>query len=203
MFSGIVVSKGTVKDISLKGENGQLAISAPDFMQYVGKSGRTIGIGESILVSGVCLTVIEYSDQDIVFDLASETLRKTKFNELNTGDNVNLEASLRLNDTLSGHLVAGHVDGIGKIVGRSNEGDTLVLSFSYPRDLAPYLVSKGSISIDGVSLTVGEVTTNDFKVYIVPHTALTTTLGSANIGDSVNLEIDLIARYVERQLAFR
>lgn len=203
MFSGIVISQGSVKGILAAEKNGRLTLSAPDFIAQIRGIGRTISLGESILVSGVCLTVVDFSEAEISFDLASETLRKTKFRELKIGDRLNLEPSLRLNDILSGHLVAGHVDGVGLLADRSFEGDTVVLSISFPPELSPYLVPKGSITIDGVSLTVGEVTKDVFKVYIVPHTAKVTTLGELKKGELVNLEIDLIARYVERQLAER
>jgi riboflavin synthase len=203
MFSGIVISQGTVEEISTSGDNGRLAVDSPEFIAELSKIDRKIALGESILVSGVCLTVIKFSATEIVFDLASETLRKTKFGKTKVGDRLNLEPSLRLNDILSGHLVTGHVDGVGSLVERAFEGETLVLSVSYPPALARYLVSKGSISIDGVSLTVGDVTSENFNVYIVPHTAKVTTLGDLSVGDSVNLEIDLIARYVERQITVR
>lgn len=201
MFSGIVISQGSVKGILAAEKNGRLSLVAPDFMAQIRGMGREISLGESILVSGVCLTVVEFSEAEIEFDLASETLRKTKFRELKVGDRLNLEPSLRLSDILSGHLVAGHVDGVGALAEKYSEGDTVVLSISFPPELSSYLVPKGSISIDGVSLTVGEVTADTFKVYIVPHTAKVTTLGELKKGDLVNLEIDLIARYVERQLA--
>src|SRR5262249_32562035 len=127
----------------------------------------------------------------------------TKFAGLKSGDSVNLEPSLRLSDILSGHLVAGHVDGVGRIARRETEGETLVFTVSYPADLAPFLVQKGSIAVDGVSLTVGAVDNETFKVYVIPHTATITSLGEVSVGDPVNLEIDLIARYVERQLSLR
>lgn len=202
MFSGIVIALGSVKDLTLQGESGKLVLTADSFFKELHAADRKLTIGESVLVNGVCLTVVEFAKDQITFDLASETLRLTNLGTLKLGDKVNLEPSLRLNDVLSGHLVSGHIDGRGKLSDRIKEGETEVLTFSYPSQLAPFLTLKGSITIEGVSLTVGEVTTGSFKVYIVPHTASVTTLGLLRTGDLVNLEIDVIARYVQRQLEF-
>lgn len=201
MFSGIVIAVGAVTELSSGERSALLTIDSERFFSELRTLSRQLSIGESVLVNGVCLTVVEFTSSSMSFDLASETLRLTNLGALKIGGNVNLEPSLRLNDILSGHLVSGHIDGLGELTERVKEGDTDVLTFAYPAELRPFLAKKGSITIDGISLTVGEVTPSSFKVYIIPHTLIATTLGSLQINDRVNLEVDLIARYVQRQLS--
>ena len=160
-------------------------------------------LGASIAVSGVCLTVVHADDSSFAADVGFETLRCTKLGAIRVGDAVNLEPALRLGDSLGGHLVSGHVDGLGKLIASEARGEARELWFEAPDALLQYIAAKGSICIDGVSLTVNQVQANRFMVGIVPHTLRSTTLGSLQIGDSVHLEVDLVARYVVRWLEVR
>jgi len=157
-------------------------------------------IGDSITVNGVCLTVVSFNDQEMMMEVSPETLSATNLGALKVGDGVNLERSLRLNDRLGGHLVSGHVDGVGRIREKKVEGENYLLSIEPPQDVLRYCVKKGSIAVDGISLTINDVTEKDFTVSVIPHTAKVTTLGLKAKGDPVNLEADLIAKYVERLL---
>ena len=159
-------------------------------------------LGDSIAVNGCCLTVVEFSRsaQTCSFDAGSETLSRTNLGRLKSGSPVNLERSLKLGDRLGGHLVTGHIDGQGTLQKHVTEGEWAFLWFEVPRALARQLASKGSIAVDGVSLTLVEVTENQFSVALIPHTLQVTTLGQLQLGDTVNIETDLLAKYVERQL---
>lgn len=156
------------------------------------------GVGASVAVNGVCLTVVERSAEHLAFDLSEETRRRTSLSRLAEGDGVNLERPLTLSSRLGGHLVQGHVDGIGEVTAleRSDDGGAW-LSVRIPVDLRRYLVEKGSVCVDGISLTVAARDGEDFSVALIPHTLDVTTLGSARVGDPVNLEVDVIAKYVE------
>ena len=158
-------------------------------------------IGASIAVNGVCLTAIELDAQSFVADLSVETLRVTTFGELAAGAPVNLEPALRLGDSLDGHLVSGHVDGIGRVTALATEGRGQRLEIAVPADLSRYVARKGSVAVDGVSLTVNGVGTNSFDVMIVPHTQSATIIQHYEVGTAVNIEVDIVARYLERLLA--
>lgn len=219
MFSGIVeaigIVTGLVKADSLSdgGEAGQVArdgvrlelsseLFAPEFVRDV-LSRAYHKVGDSICVSGVCLTIVAYdpSARKAVFELASETLRASALGGLKVDDKVNLEPSLCLGDSLHGHLLSGHVDAVGRVRSLEREDEnTMKLVVEYPLGLSKYIAAKGSIGISGVSLTVGEVRDDYFSVYLIPHTCAVTTLGALVAGDKVNLEVDLIARYVVRAL---
>jgi riboflavin synthase len=187
MFTGIVEERGRVRDVS----SSRLEVAC-----------RTVtsgaAIGDSIAVNGVCLTVVERSPDHLAFDLSEETVRRTSFSQLARGDAVNLERPLTLSSRLGGHLVQGHVDGIGEIAALDSSDDGGAwLTVRVPEDLRRYLVEKGSVCVDGISLTVAALDGTSFSVALIPHTLAATTLGSAAAGDPVNLEVDVIARYVE------
>ena len=196
MFSGIVAEVGTVKAVEGGREAAVLTVEAsPAFSDVV--------IGESIAVNGVCLTVVHRQGHTFAVDVSPETLRATDLGELRPGDGVNLERSLRLNERIGGHLVSGHVDGVGTIIDKRSEANALHYDVQVPKDLMRYVVPKGSIAVDGISLTVVACRPNGFQVTIIPHTAAVTTIGHKGIGATVNLECDMIGKYVERVLQAR
>ncbi len=191
MFTGIVETLGRVERIApVAGGGRRLAIRAP--------FAADLAVGESIAVSGACLTVVTHAHDAFDVEAGPETLAKTTFGELAVGDEVNLERSLRLNDRLGGHLVQGHVDGVGRIAERSRSGEWEMIWFTAPPDLIRGMVPKGSVAVDGVSLTLVDVARDRFSVALIPHTLSVTTLGRKSIGASVNLETDLIGKYVAR-----
>jgi riboflavin synthase len=194
MFTGIIQAIGQIKtkDMHDKGAVLSFASSELDF--------SNVAIGDSIAVNGVCLTAIEISDNSFKADLSQETLDCSIFGDLSVGDDINLEKALRLNQGIDGHLVSGHVDGQGEVVDRIIQGESTRFKISAPQNLVKYIARKGSITINGVSLTVNSIDANVFDVNIVPHTLTATTLGSLNIGSQVNLEVDLIARHLEQLL---
>lgn len=167
-----------------------------------GLCGR-LGIGDSLAVSGVCLTVTEKGEDRVTVELSPETLSRTNLGSLRQGDEVNLEPALRMGDALGGHMVQGHVDGTAGVVDRRDLTEHRVLAFSIPPDLAPYLVEKGSVTVDGVSLTVAKLLADRFEVALIPHTLEMTTLSRRVPGDRVNLEVDVLGKYVVRILAAR
>ena len=192
MFTGIVATMGTLQ--SRQSFDGDLRIrfEVPAFLME-GSS-----IGDSISVSGVCLTMLEPDETGFSADLSVETLDLTSLGDRNTGDRVNLELALRASDRLGGHLVSGHVDGLAKLISRSVDARSERFLFETEQNLARFIAPKGSVCLDGVSLTVNIVEDNRFSICIIPHTLEVTTLGSLAAGQSVNLEVDLIARYLER-----
>jgi riboflavin synthase len=188
MFTGIVEERGTVRSL----ESGRLSVGC-----------RTVThdseIGASVAVNGTCLTVVARGDEHLVFDLTPETLARTNLGELGPGRPVNLERPVTLAARLGGHLVQGHVDGVGSIVSLDADGQGgALLRITIPEALMDAVVSKGSITIDGISLTVAELHDDGVTIALIPHTLAATTLGSAAPGDTVNVEVDLIARYVQR-----
>jgi len=193
MFTGIIQGMGTVKRLSRKGEDAQLLLDAPWDL-------KEVNIGDSVAVNGVCLTVTTKSERGFMAYVSGETLGKTNLSMLKTGDPVNLEKALRLNDFLSGHIVLGHVDGLGKIRERTIRAESVILGLEVSDDLTRYVVEKGSITIDGISLTVNRCEKNRFYVNIIPHTAQMTTLNVRKLGDLVNIETDILGKYVERFL---
>ncbi len=191
MFTGLVESMGKCASLQAEGEGRRLVIEATIF-------GNDITLGESIAINGVCLTVVEKTVGSATFQLAPETLRKSNLGNLTTGSLVNLERALRMGDRLGGHWVQGHVDGVGSLLRREQDGDWKRFIFQMPATLSRYLVAKGSITINGVSLTVGDVSSDTFSVALIPHTLSITNLGVLRNGDTVNLEVDILAKYVER-----
>ncbi len=191
MFTGLVQSVGTIAGIEARAQSKRLRIAAklrPDDRI----------LGASVAVSGVCLTVVRATDELFEVDAAFETLAKTTLETFAVGTPVNLEPALRVGDALGGHLVSGHVDGVGRLRSRGSRGDAILMWFDVPAELRRFIAEKGSICIDGISLTVNEIDKAGFAVGLIPHTLSVTTLGDRRVGDRVNLEVDLIARYVER-----
>lgn len=194
MFTGIIESRGTIKSIEAKGNDCRLciAVSALDMSD--------VKLGDSIAVDGICLTVVQFSTTDFVMDASAETLSKTTMGEFSVGRAVNLEKALTPTTRLGGHLVSGHVDGVGVIESREQVGESLRFRVRVPDELAKYVAVKGSVCIDGVSLTVNNVDGALFEINIIPHTAAMTTINEYKAGRRVNIEVDLLARYLERLL---
>ena len=193
MFSGIVSDIGRLREINhTGGGTGRRLVIETSYAT----SG--IAIGASIACSGPCLTVVETGTDWFAVEVSSETLDKTSMGGWRPGTRINLERALRLGDELGGHLVSGHVDGVGELASRHADGNSARMSFSVPTTLMRFITGKGSIAVDGVSLTVNEVSARKFGVNIIPHTLTATTLGALEPGGAVNLEIDLLARYVAR-----
>jgi riboflavin synthase len=199
MFTGIVTALGTVRGIAPLGASSdmRLTVAAP------WPDAASIPIGASIGCSGCCLTAVEVGPDWFAADASAETLSKTTLGHWHAGTRVNLERSLRLGDELGGHLVSGHVDGVGETLASASEHGSTRWTFRVPPALARFIAVKGSIAVDGVSLTVNEVTDDTFGVNIIPHTASVTSFGSLRPGDAVNLEIDMLARYVARLAEFK
>jgi riboflavin synthase len=196
MFTGIIRARGKIKEIRTEDAAPRLLLESGLFeTPPVGQAG-TLKIGDSISVQGVCLTVVELDNGSACFDLSSETLRRTTLGKLRSGSEVNLEPSLRLGDSLDGHLVQGHIDAVARVMNISEEGNTLRLEFSLPSEISRYVVAKGAVTVDGVSLTVGEVGRESFSVYIIPHTRSETTLKDLVEGSFCNVEADSVARYL-------
>jgi riboflavin synthase len=194
MFTGIIQSLGRIESLSPRGGAMRLAIAAPDL------DTSDVALGDSIAVSGPCLTAVAIAPGRFEVDVSPETLARTTLGAKRVGDTVNLEKALRLSDRLGGHLVSGHVDGIGDVHSRLERDNCVQFGLRAPAALARYISQKGSICIDGVSLTVNAVNGADFELLIIPHTLERTTLGELRSGSRVNLEIDLVARYLERLL---
>ena len=194
MFTGIIQAKGRVKDIT-HSDKGALFVFESDSLDM-----SSVSIGDSIAVNGVCLTVIDFRDSNFSADVSQETLDCSIFDKLQIGQNVNLEKSLRLNQGIDGHLVSGHVDGIGKIDSITTEGESTRINIEIDQSLEKYVAKKGSICINGVSLTVNSIENNIIGINIVPHTFTLTTFGELEVGARVNIEIDIIARHLEKLL---
>jgi len=192
MFTGIVQTTGTIARLEARGGDTRLHVRAAALDL------SDVAIGDSICVSGVCLTAIALDAATFAADVSTETLSCTTLGMLQSGQCVNLEKSLRLADRLGGHLVSGHVDGVGRVLAVAPDARSQRWTFELPPALARYVAAKGSICVDGVSLTVNEVDANRFGVNLIPHTVEVTTFRDKQAGDAVNIEVDLIARYVER-----
>lgn len=196
MFTGLVEAVGTVRSHASRPPGMRLTLVAA--ADYVAQA----TLGESVAVNGCCLTVTDFDAETLSFDVGDETLKRTNLGQLHAGAKVNLERAMRLGDRIGGHLVSGHVDGVGRLLQRIDKLDWADLRFAVPEALSRQMVSKGSIAVDGVSLTLVDVEPNAFSVMLIPHTLAMTTLGGLSVGDAVNLETDLFAKYVERQLGF-
>ena len=194
MFTGIIIATGSIESILEKGGDLELGVNAARL-----DTGR-IGIGDSISVQGACLTVTRKDGPRFYADVSRETMAKTTLGTLRPGSRVNLEPSLRAGDALGGHLVSGHVDGLGTLTMAKEDARSWRLEFELPAQLTRFVAPKGSICINGVSLTVNGAADLRFDVNIIPHTRQETTLGELQLGDSVNIEIDVIARYIDRLL---
>ncbi len=193
MFTGIVEDAGKITKIEHKGQEKRLTLELPPDL-------TELQLGDSINVNGVCLTVVQKNEQRIEVDLSLETLQKTTLRELKEGDQVNLERALRLTDRLGGHIITGHVDGIGEILENKEERGFLQLRIRIPESVSRYVVQKGSIAIDGISLTVNEFQEGEIQVTLIPYTIEKTTLRQKRVGDTVNLEGDILGKYVEKFL---
>src|SRR6266536_1578250 len=193
MFTGLIETLGVVQQVQPSGPGRRLTLSAPPLIEGT-------QLGDSVAINGACLTVVDIQGDTLSFEAGPETLAKTNLGELKPGDRVNLERALRLGDRLGGHLVQGHVDGVGRIAERRREGEWEVVWFSCPPALAEQMVPKGSVAVDGISLTLVDVTSDRFSVALIPHTLAVTTLGFKQPGASVNLETDLLAKYVRKCL---
>lgn len=195
MFTGLIESLGTLQAIVPEGTGMVLTIAASGIA-------AAVKIGDSVAINGACLTVVEHTDTILRFQAGPETLRLTNLGDLTVGDRVNLERPLRLGDMLGGHMVQGHVDGIGRVAERVRQGaDWELVWFSCPPELARQMVPKGSIAVDGVSLTLVDVAAERFSVALIPHTLQHTTLGFKTVGKAVNLETDILGKYVWKYLA--
>ena len=193
MFTGIVEDKGKVVRVERQGQVNRMTLEVP--------MGLTeLSLGDSINVNGACLTVVEKKGQMITVDISSETLQRTNLSEIREGDEVNLERALRLADRLGGHIVTGHVDGVGTIIEERKEGDFLQIRIRMPQSVMKYVVQKGSIAIDGISLTVNECQGDEIRMTLIPFTLQKTTLLEKRVGDRVNVETDILGKYVENLL---
>lgn len=193
MFTGLVETLGTVDRLTPEGAGRRLTVRAAE---TAGK----LTLGESVAVNGVCLTVVEHDAATCTFQAVPETLERTNLGSLKPGDRVNLERSLRVGDRLGGHIVQGHVDGVGTVDARLSDGQWLTVWFRCPPALTAEMVSKGSVAVDGISLTLVDVTADRFSVALIPHTLAVTTLGFKRPGDAVNLETDVLGKYVVKYL---
>jgi len=193
MFTGIIEDKGKVLRVEYRGQEKRLTIGLPSYL-------TELQVGDSININGVCLTVIQKKEREVELDLSQETLEKTILGELKEGDPVNLERALKLTDRLGGHIVTGHVDGIGAVIGKSEERDFVRLRIKIPASVSKYVVEKGSIAIDGISLTVNECRAGEIEMTLIPYTLGKTTLMNKRVGDRVNVEADILGKYVEKLL---
>ena len=191
MFTGIIEGLGTIREIRSEGQGKRMAVNADFFLEQT-------RIGDSICVSGSCLTVVMIDAKRFTVDVSPETLARTTFGNAKIGDRVNLERALRLSDRIDGHLVSGHIDGIGTITLKQNIGNAVIVSFKVSEFISHYMIQKGSVAVDGISLTINNCGHDSFDVSIIPHTAKLTTIGFKKTGDLVNIETDMIGKYVER-----
>ena len=196
MFTGLVEEVGRVADVVVDGERARLVISAPGVVD-------DLPLGASVAVDGVCVTATDVDAEGFAVDLMRETMRVTALGRLDAGVRVNLERAMKVGDRLGGHLVQGHVDGIGEVIGVEDVPGTRTLRFRIPVDLTRYLVMKGSVCVNGVSLTVADVQDDVIAIGLIPHTLAATNLGDLTVGSTVNLEVDVVAKYVERMLPGR
>jgi len=191
MFTGLIETQGIVTRVDRVGGGAQMEIYAPEF-------GRDMALGDSVAVDGACLTIANFARGAFVADVSDETLTKTTLGTARQGTKVNLERALRLSDRLGGHMVTGHIEGMGRLLLRHPAGNSTVYQFQVPPSLMEYIVAKGSVAIDGISLTVAQIRGESFAAAVVPHTEEVTTLKDKAIGSPVNVEVDVMAKYVKR-----
>lgn len=194
MFTGLIEAEGIITRTERAGTGLRLEVYAPEF-------GRDMAIGDSISVDGACLTVVKFIRGAFIADVSEETVRRTTINTYSQGQKVNLERAMRLSDRLGGHIVTGHIDGVGSLVMRHPAGNSTIYQFKAPSELMEFVVPKGSISVDGISLTVADTRDDGFACAVIPHTEQATTLKDKATGGPVNIEVDMMAKYVQRFVA--
>jgi len=194
LFTGLVVEMGEIVSVTKRDSGARLFLKAESMS-------KDAQMGDSISVNGTCLTVVEIKGKTLGFDMSDETLKSTNLGSLRAKDRVNLEPSLRLESRLGGHFVTGHIDGVGTIRTKSATGDVYKIVIGAGNDITRFLVEKGSVAVDGISLTVVEVLSNGFSIVIIPHTAALTTIGFKGPGDTVNIEVDILGKYVSKFLS--
>lgn len=195
MFTGLIEEKGSITDIRDDGPGAKKITLCADVVR------EDAIVGCSIAINGCCLTVVEFGNNSLSFQAGSETMHRTNLGQLRVGDQVNLERAVKANDRLGGHIVSGHIDGVGTIEARNDTQDWSEFWFAVPPELTRQMAIKGSVAVDGISLTLVNVEDNRFSVALIPHTLAETTLGQRQVGDAVNIETDILAKYVERQLS--
>ena len=193
MFTGLIFELGDIVSLERRGNSARLFLDAEALSQEA-------KLGDSIAINGTCLTIVEIRGTTLAFDISDETLKSTNLGELKVRDRVNLEPALRLSDRLGGHFVTGHIDGVGRMRSKSLEGEVYKIVIETEPWIAEYLVEKGSVAVDGISLTVVDLLRDGFSVVIIPHTAKLTTLGLKSAGDRVNVEVDILGKYVSKYL---
>ena len=191
MFSGIIETTGKITTVEQTDGGAKFTLSS-------NIPSAEVSLGESICINGACMTVTASGETELSFDVSAESLRRTNLGELQAGSVVNLERSLRMNDRLSGHIVSGHVDGVGRVQSIQSEGDSFLYTFEIPAELSRYVVEKGSIAVDGISLTVFQCKPTSFTCAIIPHTHQVTTLHARKPGNTVNIECDMQGKYIEK-----
>ena len=196
MFTGIVEDKGKILRVDVRGEGRRLILRVPPHL-------TDLQLGDSINVNGACLTVVEKTGDSVAVDVSSEAVEKTTFREMREGDEVNLELAMKLSDRLGGHIVTGHVDAVGTLVERRNEREFVHLRIQVPKSVSRYVVPKGSIAVDGISLTVNVCDGDEIQMTVIPYTLEKTTLINKRVGDRVNLEADVLGKYVEKLMEGR
>ena len=193
MFTCIIEHLASVENLSLKAGGGELFLNFSGFY-------NDLTLGESIAINGTCLTIREISGKVVSFDVSGETLKKTTLGKFRSSENVNIERALRVGDRLGGHFVTGHVDGIGTVKGKKQSTDQCTMSFSVEKRLADMMIEKGSVAIDGISLTIVDLADGAFSVALIPYTLTSTTLGFKKVGDPVNIEIDMMGKWIKKLL---
>jgi riboflavin synthase len=193
LFTGLVVELGEILSLQKRGSGARLFLDASALSQEA-------KLGDSIAINGTCLTIVEIKGTALSFDVSDETLKSTNLGELKVRDRVNLEPALRLSDRLGGHFVTGHIDGVGRMRSKSLEGEVYKIVIETEPWIAEYLVEKGSVAVDGISLTVVDLLRDGFSLVVIPHTAKLTTLGLKGAGDKVNVEVDILGKYVSKYL---
>lgn len=193
MFTGIIEKLGVIRRIQPAAGGKRISVDT-------GLDLTNTGIGESIAVNGACLTVVSKAGSQFSADLSPETVLKTTFSTKRIGDQVNVERAMRLSDRINGHLVSGHIDGVGAVSARREDANAIVITITVLPDLAKYMIPKGSVAVDGISLTINQCAEDSFGISIIPHTAQLTTLGFCAVGDAINIETDILGKYVARLL---
>lgn len=197
MFTGIIEAVGAIKSISINSQGARVTITVNNLSMV------DVNLGDSIATNGICLTVVEFDQQSFSADVSKETLKRTGFAYYQVGQKVNLEKAMLATSRFGGHIVSGHVDSVAEISRIEKQGNSIDYWFSMPREIAPYLAEKGSVTVDGTSLTVNSVIDNAFRLTIVPHTTEQTIISRYQVGTKVNIEVDLVARYLERLVMFK